>query len=308
MKIKIKSILIASAILMFFIAGCNGSVASEATAVISGATTSTSLPLSTPKALDTQVLLDQAVDHFLTATSLQMKIHDITSYNAITADSTVRSIYGEFDTVYDIQRLPEMKIRVQSDFRFSPESDFYSEEYYLFEQDNVAYMLTFDKNGEPLFEETSGQSIDMLIGDAYQAVMQYGKEAQFDRQEDDGIFYVLDIYDWYTLSGAVSFADLGLLYAQPNGEDLVKEYAQRMYPNVQPIQLILQISLADRAITAIEVNNQAFVESFWEAYDQVLVDQGVDPKQLTHYEIQPEHGGECFVGEYDQVQDFDIPD
>lgn len=117
MKNKFVFILIVSGITLAFVAGCTNSPTPEATALVETATMGP-LPTVTPEAFDPQMLLEQTVDNFLTASSLQMKTHDITSYEAITADSSVRAVYGEFESIYDIIRTPEMKIRIQSQFRF----------------------------------------------------------------------------------------------------------------------------------------------------------------------------------------------
>lgn len=260
------------------------------------------------EAVDPQALLDAAVGKFATASSFEMRTHEITSYNAIIEDGSNRMIYGEFNSIYDIHRSPAFKVRVQTDFRYSPDSDFTSEEYFLAEIDGVAYSIRVNEDGSAVIEETGGQSVEALIGDTYQAILQFGKDAVLISQDDDEVVYKFEPAAWYLLPGAVRFADLGLLLAQPNGAELVKEYAEELYPDVSPTQFVLHVSIAMQEITRVEVFNQDFMMSFWEAYDQALVAAGADPTQLTRYEILPEHGAEIIIDQYDQAPDFDLPE
>lgn len=169
-------------------------------------------------------------------------------------------------------------------------------------------MLTFNEDGAPSVEETGGKAIESLIGDAYQAIFLYGKDAEFVQLDGGEAIYLLAPEAWYTLSGAAGFADLGLLYSAPDGLELVKAYAEEHYHDVQPVSFSLHVSIADKVITTIEGDNRAFIQSFFAAYDQALIDQGADPSQLTKYVIKSEHGSEIMVGSYNQVPDFDIPE
>ncbi|MBG0787817.1 MAG: hypothetical protein H0S79_22230, partial [Anaerolineaceae bacterium] len=119
MKNKLLVALIASGMVLGLVAGCSINSTPQATTV-TAPTASLPLPTDTPVVFDPKMLLAQAVDSFLMAPSLQMNTHEITSYEANAANGSVRAIYGEFITTYDIRRSPELKIRVQSQFRFSP--------------------------------------------------------------------------------------------------------------------------------------------------------------------------------------------
>ena len=281
------------------------------TAAATPAVTATAIPTPlltfTPTPVDTQALLQTAVDRFIAASSFQMSVHEIASYQGIAADGTVTPIYGEVNTVYDYLRRPELKVHVRSQFRYSPDSDYTGDEFYLFEQNGAAFMLTLNSGEPPTIEETGGRPVDTLVGDAYQAVLQYGTQAQFTMQDPGEVVYILDHPAWYTLQGALGFADLGLLAAQPNGAELVKEYVGQVYPDVQTVRFILHVSIADQVITRVELDNRAFMQSLWSAYRQALIDQGADPAQINQYEILPEHGVEFLFGSYDQVPDFNIP-
>ena len=292
---------------LIFIAGCTNSNVSSPTIQTAVKASETTVPTTTAKPIDPQALLERAVDHFVEALNFRMSTHEVVSYQAIAADGTTRMIYGEFKTNYDYLRDPEAKVRVGSQFRYGPDSDFIDEEYYLFEEEGKAFILTFEEDGVPVVEETGGEKVDKLVGDAYQAVLQFGKAAQFTEQDGDELVYTLDHPEWYTLQGAIGFADLGLLYAQPDGEKLVKEYAMEMYPDLQPVRFVLYVSITDEVITKVELDNRAFMLSFWDAYDQALIDHGADPAQLTKYDIQPEHGTTVLFSDYDEVPDFDIP-
>ena len=310
MKIKSVGILFLIAVLMSFIAGCTATPESLPTKEVVATDPVTQQPsaTSTSVTVEPQALLELAMDHFMAASSFQMKTHEITAYQANIADGTVRTIYGEFMTTYDIHREPEFKVRVQSQYRYSPETDFFSEEYFLFERNGAAYFSTFGEDGKPSIEELGGQSIEKLIGDTYQAISQFGMNAQFSHHDNGDYVYILEPSSWYLLTGAVQFADLGLLLAGPDGEAMVKEYAEQMYPNVQPSRFTLHVSLDDQMITAVEMENKDFMLSFWGAYDQALIEQGADPDQLTEYEILPEHGAETLFDSYDQAPDFEIPE
>ena len=194
----------------------------------------------------------------------------------------------------------------KSQFRFSRDSEYTGEEYYIYEQDGTVLRRTVETEGLTAAEEAGAQSVESFLGDAYQTILQYGTQAQFTAQDADEVVYTLDHPAWYTLQGAVGFADLGLLAMQPDGDELVKDYVEQVYPNVQTVRFILHVSIADQVITKLELDNRDFMQSFFEAYDQALVDQGADPEQLTRYEILPEHCSEFVFGSYNQVPDFDI--
>jgi hypothetical protein len=277
--------------------------------VADGETTipSTEVPTLTPTPLDTQALLQTAVDHFIEAASFQMSIDEIVSYHGIAADGAVTEVYGEFNSTYDVLREPESKLRVQSQFRFSPDTDFTGETYYGYEENGKAYRLTYDAEGQSLVDEMSGQTLEALLGDVYPTLLQYGAQAQFTEQDTDEVIYTLDHPAWYTLQSAVGFADLGFLAMQEDGAELVKDYVEQAYPDVQTVRFILHVSLADQTITEVELDNRAFMLSFWDAYNQALVDQGVDLAQLTRYEIQPEHHMTVLFSSYDQIPDFALP-
>jgi hypothetical protein len=252
-------------------------------------------------------LLQTAVDRFIEAASFQMSLDEIVSYHGIAADGTVTEVYGEFESTYDVLREPEPKVRVQSQFRFSPDADFTEETYYGYEEDGKAYRLTFDSEGQSRVEEMRSPTLETLLGDVYSTILEYGPQAQFTTQDTDEVIYTLDHPAWYTLQSAVGFADLGFLAMQEGGAKLVKDYVEQAYPDVQTVRFILHVSVADQAITEVELDNSAFMLSFWEAYNQALVDQGADPAQLTSYEIQPEHHAEFLFSSYNQVPDFTLP-
>lgn len=308
MRNKFFACLLISVSMLLITSGCTDGPAISSTAPVAEYATPTQSPTITPTSFDPETLLEKAVNHFVEASSFQMISHEVVSYQAYTSEGTVRTIYGEFKTVYDYLRSPESKVHVQSQFRYSPDSDFIDEEYYLFDQDDTVVMVTSIEDGVPTIEATGGQSVDGLIGDAYQAILQYGTEAHFTEQADGEVVYTLDHPAWYTLQGAISFADLGLLYTQPDGAELVREYAEQVYPSVQPVRFILHVSIADEVITQVELDNRDFMDSVWEAYDLALIDQGADPTQLTQYEIQPEHRTEILFTNFDEVPDFNIPD
>jgi hypothetical protein len=310
MKTQSNRIFIILAALMFLLGACQSStpVAPGAATSEPIATATKVMPTATPTPIDPQALLQTAVDRFVEASSIQMNSHEVISYQGMAADGSVNAVYGEFNALYDILRDPEMKVHVQSQFRYGPDAAFTGEEYYLYEQGDSAYRLTLNDDEMPFIEEIGGQSVDSLLGDVYQTVLQYGKQAQFISQGDGEVVYVLDHPAWYTLQGAVGFADLGLLAMQPDGAELVKDYVEQAYPDVQTVRFILHVSIANQVITKVEMDNRDFMLSFWNAYNQALVDQGADPEQLTRYEIQPEHGSEFLFSSYGQVSDFDIPD
>ena len=277
--------------------------------VADGKTTipSTEAPTPTSTPLDTQALLQTAVDHFVEAASFQMSIDEIVSYHGIAVDGSVTKVYGEFKSIYDVLREPEPKVRVQSRFRFSPDADFTGETYYGYEEDGKAYRLIFDSDDQPMIEELSGQMLETLLGDVYSTILEYGTQARFTEQEADEVIYTLDHPAWYTLQSAVGFADLGFLAMQEDGAELVKDYVEQAYPDVQTVRFILHVSIADQTLTEVELDNRAFMLSFWDAYNQALVDQGADLAQLTSYEIQPEHHAQFLFGSTNQVPDFTLP-
>ena len=297
-------------ILLFLLGSCQSAL--PTTPVVDGETSGASLrtevlPTLTPTPLDTQALLQTAVDHFTEAASFQMSLDEIVSYHGIAADGAVTEVYGEFTSIYDVLCEPEPKVRVQSQFRYNPGADFTDEEYYGYEEAGSALLLTFDSEGQPIVEELNGQMLETLLGDVYSTILQYGAQALFTEQEAGEVIYTLDHPIWYTLKSAIGFADLGLLAMQEDGAELVKDYVEQAYPDVKTVRFILHISIADQTITEVELDNRAFMLSFWDAYNQALVDQGVDPAQLTRYEIQPEHHTQFLFSSYDQVPDFTLP-
>jgi hypothetical protein len=308
MKTQLTRLPVILAGIAILLSACQPSLPAAPSEPTATATIAPILPTATPTPIDPQALLQTAVDNFVGASGYRMNSHEITSYKAIAADGSVNTIYGEFDAVYDVLFEPETKVHIQSQFRFGPDFDFTGEEYYVYEQDGAVFRLTPDDEGLSTVEETGGQPIERFIGDVYQTVVQYGKQAQFTAQGEDEIVYTLDHPAWYTLQGAVGFADLGLLAMQPDGAELVKDYVEAFYPDVRTVRFILHVSITDQVITKVEMDNRDFMLSFWSAYDQALVEQGADPDQLTHYEIQPEHVSEYYFSSYDQVSDFNLPD
>ena len=93
---------------------------------------------ATPTPIDPQALLQIAIDRFIEASSIQMSSREVISYQGIAADGSVNAVYGEFDGVYDVLRSTEKKVHIQSQFRYSPDAAFTSEEYYLYEQGDSA--------------------------------------------------------------------------------------------------------------------------------------------------------------------------
>lgn len=297
-------------VLAILLSGCGEKADVRPTNGIESTPTAILQLIMTPAAevFDPQELLEQALQNFLTASSLRITTHDITSYQSIAADGTVLSVYGEFNSTYDLIRSPETKMHVHSEYRFSPQSAFYDEEYYLLENDGATTFVNVNEDGTISREDLGIQPVEMLLGDAVQAITEFGINAEFQSLENGEAIYLLEPPSWYLLSGAVRFADLGLLLGQPDSEEQIRAYAEAHYPNVKPAKFILHVSIADQVITAIEGDNRDFMLSFWEAYDQALVEQGADPTQLTQYEVQPENGGESLIGNYNQVPDFAIPE
>jgi hypothetical protein len=252
-------------------------------------------------------VLDSAVTNLLNATSFELSAHEVRAYQIIEAHGESKVIYGEFNTNYELLRLPALKVRGHHEYRFDPQADFLGYDSYTY-QVNDNYLTRLDEDsdvGEA--EEIDLQQIEPIAGDVYQTIAAYSDHAKFVTESDGIAVYVIEHPAWYKLKSAIGFADLGFLYMQENGEQLVEQYAAERYSDVETIRFTIFVAVDEQLITRVEVDDSEFMVSVWAEVDRALNEQGEASENLTRYEVLDHNGAEYLFSNYNQVQDFEIP-
>ncbi len=236
-----------------------------------------------------------------------MTAHEIRAYQAIVANGATSLVYGEFKTNYAVMRLPSLKVHANYEYRFDPQADFLKDDSYTY-QENGQYFTRFVENSVTgAAEEIGFQWIEPMGGDVYQTLVTWFDQAKFVTESDGVAVYILDHPQWYTLEGAIGFADLGFLHGQENGEQLVEQYVAEHYANVKTILFTIYVAVDERVITKVKVNNRDFMASLLAQIDRALVEQGAKVETLTRYEIMDINGSEYLFSNYNKVRDFEIP-
>ncbi len=236
-----------------------------------------------------------------------MSVHDVRAYQIIDTNGETMLVYGEFTTNYAVIRLPALKVHGSYEYRYDPQADFLKYDSYTYQENGkyFARIVEFSGTGDEV--EVDSEQIEPITGDVYQTLVTYSDQAEFVTESDGIAVYVIEHPEWYTLRGAIGFADLGFLYMQENGEQLIEQYVAEHYLNVEPILFTISVAVDEHLITKVEVNDRDFMVSIWAEVDQVLIEQGEKPENLTRYEVMDVNGAAYLFSNFNQVQDFEIP-
>jgi hypothetical protein len=253
-------------------------------------------------------VLNSAVTNLFNATSFELSAHNIRAYQIIDTNGETRMVYGEFTTNFTVIRLPTLKVHGSFEYRYDPQADFQKFDSYTF-QENGKYINRIDEiSGTGDAVEIDPEQIRPFVGDVYQTLVTYFDQAKLVTESEGKAVYVIEHPEWYTLKGAIGFADLGFLHAQENGEQLIRQYVAEHYPNVKPILFTIYVAIDEQLITKVEVNDREFMVSIWAEVDRALIEFGEKPENLTRYEVMDVNRAEYQFNNYNQVQDFEIPD
>jgi hypothetical protein len=277
---------------------------SEPTALPPEATTSTISEFQiTSTGID---ILSEAVKNLVKAASFEMTVHEVISYQGISAYGNSNPVYGEFLSNYAVIQRPLLKVYGQHEYRYAPQTDYIRYDSYSFQQNNKYFIQLFEPTGNSTPKEVEFRSIAPFSSDVYQTLIAYSDQARLVTETDSLAIYFLEHPEWFHLESAIGFADLGFLHGQENGEQLVEQYAAGHYPNVEPIEFTIYVNVDDLLISKVEVDNRAFMHSVWAEVDRALIEQGAEVKSLTEYVISDNHRAEYLFNNYNQVQDFDL--
>jgi hypothetical protein len=307
-----------------FLVGCNASGNASTTtslpvtqthlssATVSGPTRTPTVTTSvvgsgTPLSSNASEVLNAAVANLLKANSFDMSVHEVRAYRIIDANSETRLVYGEFISNYTVIRLPTLKVHSRIEYRYDPQADFYQFDTYSYLEGSKYFSRTMEISGSSDAVEIDPEQIEPVASDVYQTLSTYSDQAKFAAESGGIAVYILEHPKWYTLKGAIGFADLGFLYLQESGNQLVEQYVAERYPNVKPIVFTIFVDIDENWITKVEVNDRDFMESIWAEVDRALIEHGEKPENLTRYEVMDVNGAEYLFGNYNQVHDFEIP-
>lgn len=254
-----------------------------------------------------QAILADAIANLKAADSFEIKVREVRAYHILQPNGATRLVYGEFDTRHAVIRSPSLKVRSEHNYRYDPQSDFHTYTSYLF-QENGGY---FTKRIEDaVVSSAEGIQIGLsepLGGDVYQTLITHAGQAECETISADIATFTLDHPKWHQLKMAIGIADLGFLYGQQDGAGLVEQYVKDNYPGVQTIRFTIHVSLKERAITKVEIDDSDFLTSLWAETNRALVEQGADPASLSRYAVLDENMAEYHFGNFNHVHDFDIP-
>ncbi|KAA3646626.1 MAG: hypothetical protein DWQ07_10485 [Chloroflexi bacterium] len=234
-------------------------------------------------------------------------MHDVRAYQIIDSDGTTRLVYGEFNTDYAFMRLPTLKVQADHQYRYDPQADFIEYASYVYQEDDAYFSRLVEDYVVGALEETGLAQIEPISGDIYQTLVTYSDQAEFESQSDGLAVYRLEHPEWFKLQRARGFADLGFLYAQEAGEELVEQYVAEHYPDVATIHFTIHVAINEQEITRVVVDDRDFMISVWAQVDRALIEQGANPANLIRYEVLDANGAECLFSNYNQVQDFELP-
>jgi hypothetical protein len=252
-------------------------------------------------------ILNRAVTNLLNATSFEVSVYDVRAYQIIHPNGETSLVYGEFSAVYEVIRLPALKVHGSHEYRYDPQADFQEYDSYTYQEDGkyLSRIVDISSPGDEM-EIDPGQ-IEPIAGDVYSTMVNYSDQAEFIRESDGIAVYILEHPEWYTLQGAIGFADLGYLYMQEDGEQLVEQYVAEHYRDVKTILFTIYVAVDEQLITKVEVNDRDFMVSVWEEVDRALIEAGEKPETLTRYEVMDVNGAEYLFNNYNQIQDIEIP-
>jgi hypothetical protein len=307
-----------------FLVGCSASATARAITTLPAAQTPLPAVLETESAMLSTVtasvsgseppvssnageILNSAVTNLLKATSFEVSVHDVRAYQIIDTSGETRLVYGEVTANYAVIRLPVLKVHGRYEYRYDPQADFQKYDSYTYQENGVYLTRIVEISGTGDEEEIDPEQIEPIAGDVYQTLVTYSDQAEFVTESDGIAVYIIEHPEWHTLKGAIGFADLGFLYIQENGEQLIEQYVAEHYLNVKPILFTIYVAVDEHLITKVEVNDRDFMVSIWGEVDRALIEQGEKPENLTRYEVMDENGATYLFSSYNQVQDFEIP-
>jgi len=260
-----------------------------------------------PVSSNASEVLNSAVTNLLNATSFEVSVHDVRAYQIIDINGETRLVYGEVTANYAVIRLPALKVHGSYEYRYNPQADFQQFDSYTYQENGKYFTRIIEISGTGDAVEIDPEQIEPIAGDVYQTLVTYSDQAKLVTESDGIAVYIIEHPEWYTLKGAIGFADLGFLHMQENGEQLIEQYVAEHYLNVKPILFTIYVAVDEYLITKVEVNDRDFMVSIWAEVDRALIEHGEKPENLTRYEVMDVNGAEYHFSNYNQVQDFEIP-
>jgi hypothetical protein len=252
-------------------------------------------------------VLNSAITNLLKATSFEVSVHDVRAYQIIDTNGKTMLVYGEFTANYAVIRLPTLKVHGSFEYRYDPQADFLKYDSYTYQENGKYFTRIVDISGTGDEVEIDPEQIEPIAGDVYQTLVTYSDQAEFVTESNGIAVYIIEHPEWYTLKGAIGFADLGFLHMQENGEQLVEQYVAEHYLNIKHILFTIYVAVDEHLITKVEVNDRDFMVSIWAEVDRALIEHGEKPENLIRYEVMDVNGAEYLFSRYNQVQDFEIP-
>jgi hypothetical protein len=252
-------------------------------------------------------IFNSAVTNLLKATSFEVSVHDVRAYQIIDTNGETRLVYGEVTANYAVIRLPVLKVHGSYEYRYDPQADFLKYDSYTYQENGKYFSRIVDISSTGDEVEIDPEQIEPIAGDVYQTLVTYSDQAEFVTESDGIAVYIIEHPKWYTLKGAIGFADLGFLHMQANGEQLVEQYVAERYLNVKTILFTIYVAVDEHLITKVEVNDRDFMVSIWGEVDRALIEHGEKLENLTRYEVMDVNVAKYLFSRYNQVQDFVIP-
>jgi hypothetical protein len=256
---------------------------------------------------DAADLLERAVSHLETAFSFRMAAHEVRAYRVIDAAGAATTVYGEFHTDYAVIRDPTLRVHARYEYRYDPQADFAASESYMYQRDGKYFARFIEGSTITDEEEIHLRGIQPIGGDVYRTLVTNSIDAEFEAETGGTARYTLKHPEWYTLDGAIGFADLGLLHAQENGDELVRQYVSQHYPNVEPMRFTIYVSVSEEVIAGVVVEDDEFMLSVWAEVARASIERGGNPDDLPRYEVLSASGAEYVFSDYDGVEQFQIP-
>jgi hypothetical protein len=262
---------------------------------------------ATPVTRSPDEILNSAVTNLVEATSFEILVHEVRAYQVIDRSGQTRTIYGEFDVDYSVICSPALKVHGSYQYRYNPQDDFLQLDMYTYQENGKYFIQSVENTNVSDVEEINPNQIEPFASDVYQTLFSYSTQAKFVEENGGTAIYVIEHPKWYTLKSAIGFADLGFLYMQENGENLVEQYVAEHYFEIKPIIFTMYVAVDELVITKVQVDDSDFMDSIWANADRVLIESGEDPENLTRYQVMDVNGAVYLFRNYNQVQDFEIP-
>jgi hypothetical protein len=252
-------------------------------------------------------ILQNAVHNLIKTSSFETSSHEIRAYKATSPDKSVKIVYGEFIRKCEVIQSPEIKANCSQTYRYSPESDFFSDTTYYWQANGNYYQKEFLQDLPAQETKTDFELIEPFSNDVYKTLINYYKNANFVNQEGNIAKFVLVHPEWFKLNSALGFTNLGLFLTMKDKDKLIKEYLVDHYQNVTPPIFTIFIDTNTEQIKSVEINDKDFMTSVWADIDQEIKKQNGENLVLTQYEVLDSNSSVHYFQNYDQVADFQIP-